>query len=91
MSLVRVIYIPLYLKAMVRLTKCTHQNLFSLAVNKLDKTILFYIVARRNWDKIRSAIAGTTKIVLNWLILMSTTDVLRESFIKWLMLMWSLM
>jgi len=76
-----VMYIPLYQKAMVRLIKCIYQNLLSLAVNKLDKTVLFWIVVRRNWDKIESAIAGT-KVLLNWLILMSTTDVLRESFIK---------
>lgn len=80
MSLMKVIYIPLDQKAMVRLTKCIHQNLLSLAVNKLDKILLFQIVFRRNWDKIENAIAGTTEILLNRLIVMSTTDVLRESF-----------
>lgn len=64
-----------------------HLPELTLAMNKLDKTLLFYIVVRRIWDKTENAIAGTTKILLNWLILMFSTNVLRESFIKQLTLM----
>lgn len=36
----KVMYIPLYQKAMVGLTVCIHQNLLSVVVNKWDKTFI---------------------------------------------------
>lgn len=51
-----------------------------LAVNKLHKIVLFQIpVKGRNQDKIDITVAGTTETLLKRLIL-STTDILRESF-----------
>lgn len=64
---------------MVGLTKCIHQNLLSLAVNKLDKNFYSNLWLEETEMRLKVVLL-VTKILLNWLILLFTTDVLRESF-----------
>lgn len=49
-------------------------------MNKLHKIVLFQIPVRgRNQDKIDITIAGTRETLLNRLILLSTTDILKRT------------
>lgn len=64
---------------MVGLTKCIHQNLLSLAVNKLDKNFYSNLWLEETEMRLKVVLL-VTKLLLNWLILLFTTDVLRESF-----------